>query len=326
MSVDLPVFSIIIPTRNRCDLFARALNSIVCQQTDSLFAIEICVANDGSTEEYLKRYSSIIEACSLSVKVKLLDPRPNGHGPGFARNEAVEMATGNIIAFLDDDDEWVDERHLLKAFLFLKRAATDSFIYLTHQHAFEHDGQKATGSIWTEDLLQQIDLSSGAQKITCEQLMQSQGFTHLNCLMTSKQAYSRVSGFDESLRYEEDRDIFMRLSDSVNDIILSPDFVAKHYIPNKSEQINTSTLVDQKQKLLYQVNSNQKLLCQLGSPAIIKRCKRHLSDSFKKLAELYYNDNQIQQAVFFAKQALATRPTLKWGLFCIYVTFRSLKK
>lgn len=326
MPSDLPVISIIIPTRNRCDLFARALASVANQQTDSLFNIQVCVVNDGSSAENLQVYQNIIEASPLSIQVKLLDVRPNGHGPGFARNEAVAMATGQIIAFLDDDDEWIDERHLLKAFLFLQDNAKASFMYLTHQYAFDHQGIKSTDFIWTEDLLTQLDMSNGTQKISVQDLMRSHGFTHMNCLITRKQDYVDISGYDESLRYEGDRDLFMRLSDHVKDIFLSPDFVAHHYIPDQSKRINTSTLVNKKQKLLYQINSNQKLLAQLKSDAILKRCRHHLSDSLKKLSEQHYQEGEFSQASTFAKQALAVRTTLKWTVFCIYLMLRSVKK
>jgi glycosyltransferase involved in cell wall biosynthesis len=89
-------FSIIIPTHNRAQMLARALESIAQQCMD---AVEVIVINDGSTEDYestLAQYSNIITHYHVNIHCE---------GVSAARNTGIRLATGIWTLFLDDDDE-----------------------------------------------------------------------------------------------------------------------------------------------------------------------------------------------------------------------------
>lgn len=87
-------FSVIIPTRNRAALLARALDSVAAQTHP---AAEVIVVDDGSrdgTAEYLEH----------APRVRAL--RIDAASPGAARNAGAAVATGEYLAFLDSDDLW----------------------------------------------------------------------------------------------------------------------------------------------------------------------------------------------------------------------------
>jgi len=91
--------SVVIPAYNAGKYVARAIDSVLAQthQPD-----EIIVVDDGSTDntaEQIKKYGS---------KVKYIYQQ--NAGPGAARNTGIEAATGNWVAFLDGDDEWLDDK------------------------------------------------------------------------------------------------------------------------------------------------------------------------------------------------------------------------
>ena len=93
--------SVVIPTRNRCSLLARALE---CVQRQRGVEVEAVVVDDGSedgTSEYLKRVSGV----ELAV-VRHKRPR----GVATARNAGVERASASWVAFLDDDDLWAPDK------------------------------------------------------------------------------------------------------------------------------------------------------------------------------------------------------------------------
>src|ERR1700742_4118116 len=91
----MPLFSVIIPTYNRCAFIGRALDSVLSQEGCDL---EVIVVDDGSTDgtpEMLGRYDRQIQILKQSNK-----------GPGAARNRGLQEASGEYVAFLDSDDLW----------------------------------------------------------------------------------------------------------------------------------------------------------------------------------------------------------------------------
>lgn len=95
-----PRVSVVIPTYNRAELLAAALDSVLAQ---TLQCFEIIVVDDGSTdqtEDLLRGYAKDlryvrIEHCGLLGRV---------------RNAGLKIARGDYVAFLDSDDLWTPEK------------------------------------------------------------------------------------------------------------------------------------------------------------------------------------------------------------------------
>ena len=88
--------SVVIPFYNGAEWLCEAVQSVLDQTYKN---IEIIVVNDGSPEDvtiFLKKYGDKI----------IYRFKENG-GPASARNLALEIATGDYIAFLDSDDLWL---------------------------------------------------------------------------------------------------------------------------------------------------------------------------------------------------------------------------
>lgn len=93
--------SVIIPTFNRQDTLLRAVNSAL-QQTFPVHEILVC--DDGSDDDS----QNII--CALNnPKIKWISCGRNGM-PSVPRNMGIKASTGNWIAFLDSDDEWLPNK------------------------------------------------------------------------------------------------------------------------------------------------------------------------------------------------------------------------
>lgn len=91
--------SVIIPFYQHMDRLTEAVESVLQQNYDN---IEIIVINDGSPEDisdFLERFKGKI----------IYEMKPNG-GQATARNRGIEIATGDIIAFLDSDDMWLPQK------------------------------------------------------------------------------------------------------------------------------------------------------------------------------------------------------------------------
>ena len=98
-----PLISVIIPSYNRLEYMLRAIESVLNQTYKNL---EIIIVNDGSTEEgYLNhKYLNKVEQINLKENQKNI----HGFGPGNIRNFGIEVANGKWLAFLDDDDYWLN--------------------------------------------------------------------------------------------------------------------------------------------------------------------------------------------------------------------------
>ena len=95
--MDRPLFSIVMATYNRSTLLQRAIRSVLHQTYKNL---ELIIVDDGSvdnTEEAVKVFDDL-----RIVYVK----QPN-KGVLAARNKGLDLAKGEYVAFLDDDDEIV---------------------------------------------------------------------------------------------------------------------------------------------------------------------------------------------------------------------------
>lgn len=96
-----PLVSVVIPTYNRADVVGRAINSALAQSHSNL---EIIVADNASSDDTAEIVNSITDK-----RVKFIRHDVN-KGPGASRNTGLRNSTGDYIAFLDSDDEWLPEK------------------------------------------------------------------------------------------------------------------------------------------------------------------------------------------------------------------------
>jgi len=115
------LFSIIIPTYNRPDLLKRAVKSVLVQTYENY---ELIVVNDGSTKQYDKVLTLFSENKSLRYFYI------NNSGPSAARNFGIDVANGEFVCFLDDDDEFLPD-HLQTIYERIEKEKFAKGIYRT---------------------------------------------------------------------------------------------------------------------------------------------------------------------------------------------------
>ena len=97
-AVTNPILSVVIPTRNRAYLVGEAIESALNQRPGQ---VEVIVVDDGSTDDTAKVVTE-----KFGSQVRLLRT-PDRSGAGAARNAGLRVASGELVAFLDDDDLWL---------------------------------------------------------------------------------------------------------------------------------------------------------------------------------------------------------------------------
>jgi glycosyltransferase involved in cell wall biosynthesis len=319
--------SIIIATRNRPALFAEALASVLRQSAPPE---EVVVVNDGSEECHQGDYALALDAGGERVKRHTLTARPQGHGPSYALNFGVAHATGDYVGFLDDDDRWTDDHHLERARAAIASAPLPVDLYMTNQAAFLGDVQRS-GPIWIEELegilhneRRQTD-ASGAYSVTVDDLLRCTGFCHLNTLIVRRALYDEIGGMDEGIRWEGDRDLYLRLIDRARLMLHSPRYVSRHNIPNPSAQANVTTALSDYERRLYQLRVVDRAALFASHAAIRNYGHRHKAFTLKKIAETLAHDGRHANAAFYAREALGAGPTLKWAIYTVWRMIRGIR-
>lgn len=172
-----PQFSVIIPTRNREHYLQEAVASVLTQQDVDL---ELLVVNDG-------------EPLSISFsdkRVRILENEKRTAVP--ARNLGVANAIGEFVAFLDDDDFFIDARHLAKAMTEF-RQYTD-FYFANGEMRF------ADGSVKLFD-----------QNATAQSLERDNTIL-ISAVCYRRSIHDKLGVFDESLPYYWDWDWYLRVA------------------------------------------------------------------------------------------------------------------
>lgn len=101
MESKLPTVSVIIPTYNRAHLVTRAICSVLAQTFQDF---EILVVDDCSTDNTENVVNSYDDP-----RVRFMAHEVN-RGGSAARNTGIRAASGEYLAFLDSDDEWLPEK------------------------------------------------------------------------------------------------------------------------------------------------------------------------------------------------------------------------
>jgi glycosyltransferase involved in cell wall biosynthesis len=183
--------TVVIPTRDRPDLLALTLRSVL-GQTASDF--DVIVVDDGERPET----ATLVTALGDS-RVRLIR-NPGPRGVSGARNGGVAAAQEGWVAFCDDDDLWAPNKLALQ----LSAAADNGAAWVY------------AGDVTVDE---QLRLLSGSPPPTPDEVMRD--LEHYNAVpagasnvMVRTDALARAGPFDPALRTSEDWDLWLRLARS----------------------------------------------------------------------------------------------------------------
>ncbi|GGB38096.1 hypothetical protein GCM10011492_31010 [Flexivirga endophytica] len=173
--------SVVVPVYNPGGFLNRAIDSVLAQTMDDL---ECVVVDDGSSDDL----AWVAEHADRRLRYL----RQENHGVSIARNVGVLNARGRIIAFLDQDDEWLPAK-LDRQLQRLESVRNASFCY--------------TGFDWVRG---EHAEHADPQQVTYRGLLTDQHVC-LSSVIMKRSAYLSVGGHDPLLRIMQDYDLFLRL-------------------------------------------------------------------------------------------------------------------
>ncbi|WP_020408724.1 glycosyltransferase family 2 protein [Hahella ganghwensis] len=118
MSSSVPLVSVIVPVYNRLQFLPQLFNTIFSQDYDNY---EVIIVDDGSTDgtaEWIEE-----NRLKFSKPIHLIRQENAGHYD--ARNNGLDHANGELIAFQDSDDEWTQYHISQLARLFIDNPDVD---------------------------------------------------------------------------------------------------------------------------------------------------------------------------------------------------------
>lgn len=306
-----PLFSVIIPTRNRPAAFAVALQSVLEQRFQGF---EVIVVNDGSSEQHQRRYRELVEDASAVARMLTLEPTETGHGPSYSRNYGAAHSRGSYLCFLDDDDQWTDPEHLGRAARVIANSTAPIDLIFANQQAFR-DGIPVAGVTWIKGVENRSiggPDAAGAYTVTTADLLACHAHCHLNTTIAARTLYLEIGGLDEALRYEEDVDFFLRAIDRAKLIRFLPVDVSRHNIPDPAAKASMSTAQSELSKRLYQLRVFDKAVLFSERPELRRYAMLYRSYALKHIATEAAQSGRLDCAAYYARQALAAQPTLGW--------------
>jgi hypothetical protein len=154
--------------------------------------------------------------------------------------------------------------------------------------------------------------------------MAAQGFCHSNTLTVRRALYEAVGGMDESIRWELDRDIYLRLIDRAAEMRYLPDIVSRHNVPDPEAATSITTRLSTIERWLQQLQVLDKAALFAGHADIRQHGLRHKGYALKSIAEELAATGRPALALCYAREALGLQPTVKWAGFTALLALRAL--
>jgi glycosyltransferase involved in cell wall biosynthesis len=212
--------AIVVPTKNRRELLARALASIFRQTYTN---IEVIVVNDGSTDDtrvFLDQLAAHEPRLTVFHMEKSL-------GAPSARNLALSAACAQYVTGLDDDDEFLPDRIALLVAKWESLGDETASISCLFTESVMTDGIKAVVTTDRKDAVSYADL-----------------FVHNfigNQIFCPLERVRRVGGFAPDLPAWQDLEMFMRLVRTYGPAQRVSDATYVCYVDPRSDRISTKT-------------------------------------------------------------------------------------
>jgi glycosyltransferase involved in cell wall biosynthesis len=204
--------SVVICTYNRRDYLARCLDYLQCQSNPNFEVIVVNGPSDDGTEDLLEGWRGRIKIANNELR-----------NLSVSRNLGIELAQGDIIAFIDDDaipfDNWVDR--ILKEYnsrpLLTKALGGPAFFAGTLRFQSEDIGIDRHGNAWLNIPRHEV----------------GQGEWLRSCLGTNstfvRQHLVDICGFDEQFDYYLDEsELCLRIQLQGNLIGYAPSVLVRH--------------------------------------------------------------------------------------------------
>lgn len=217
--------SVIIPAYKAVNTIERALTSVTSQ---TFKPTQIIVVDDGSDDGTLKIAKSFKEHVH-NIELNIFSQK--NLGAGAARNRAIDAATGDWLAFLDADDEWLPQKLAIS----MDSITKNNLILVSHNY-FHINGRRK----------KPVFCNTRFEAATNPYLgLYRKGFIATSSVVVLRDAVLNVGGFDETLETAQDFDLWLKvLKEKESRFKVEPDFLLNYYVTPGSITCHTTRRLD----------------------------------------------------------------------------------
>ena len=215
-----PFVSVNITTYNRASLLPRCLESVLNQNYKNIEVVIVDDCSNDNTTEIVKKYQE------QDSRIKYFRHRINS-GNAQARNTALKNCNGLYVAFLDDDDEWIDKNKINK-----------------QVEIFEKSGDLKLGIVCSGIIRSKINgekiIEKGEAPYNLKYQLLKGGWIHSSTVLTKKTIMEEVGGFDLEVLRGVDSEFFRRMTILYNYNVIFMEDITVQY---NEDSNNRMTLV-----------------------------------------------------------------------------------
>ncbi|MHB0870578.1 MAG: glycosyltransferase family A protein [Chloroflexota bacterium] len=204
-----PLVSVVIPVHNGERYLEAALRSVEQQDYEP---VEIIVVDDGSSDG-----SARVSWSHTGVRYLY----QLNQGVAAARNWGIDVASGEFIAFLDQDDRWVPHKLSAQVGYLLGHPEVE-FVLSRQRHLLEPGTPRPA---WLRPRILESD-----------QLGSPPG-----CWLVRRQTFDRIGRFDPSLVNSSDTDWLTRAKDAGGPMAVLPEVLLLRRIHDSNASYQTAT-------------------------------------------------------------------------------------
>jgi glycosyltransferase involved in cell wall biosynthesis len=215
--------SVIIPTYNRAEMLKGALRSVL-KQSGHGFSFQIIVVDDGSNDN---TEDVVTEICrnNNSRHTFLYIKNNKCRGATFSRNKGLTSATGELVAFLDDDDEWLPYKTVCQLAIFQKNQNNDSMAGVC---SGRYNMENGIGIAW---------------KPVSTTFVQQYNYVCTSSVLLRKNVFCNTDNFNEQYILSSDWEMWIRITARKNEIYYIPDSLVVYNIHEGNSSKRTEAVL-----------------------------------------------------------------------------------
>jgi glycosyltransferase involved in cell wall biosynthesis len=270
-----PTVSVVIAAYNARRFLPETLASVFHQTYASW---EVIVVDDGSTDgtgELIREYQG-----------KVIYLRQPNRGPSAARNEGIKIARGRYLAFLDSDDLWSAGKLAMQVD-FMERNPQIGLVF-SDMEEFDQEktlcGSLLAGSLFASEMVPGPPIDDAERKLLVED------FIPTSTVLVRRECLAKVGLFDESFRFSEDRELWLRIAR------LFPIAVIPAVLGRKRDHDANLTKKSAEETLRARVRIWEQAFRLVAEPSTTRLLDELMADAHLALAYILWGKNERKEA------------------------------